>query len=81
MKKEKFLEIVRSKAKATLTAEDEAFFGAIGDALEQAFQNDAVERQKQIDSILEKLGTVEEGKSAAQIIRSLTEKVVALEEK
>lgn len=79
--KEKFLEIVRSKAKATLTTEDEAFFGAIGDAVEQAFQNDAVERQKQIDSILEKLGTIEEGKSAAQIIRSLTEKVVTLEEK
>lgn len=81
MKKEKFLEIVRSKAKATLTAEDEAFFGAIGDAVEHAFQSDAVERQKQIDSVLEKLGTIEEGKSAAQIIRSLTEKVVALEEK
>lgn len=81
MKQDKFLEIVRSKAKSALTPEEENFFGAIGAAVEEAFKGDAIERGKAIDAITEKLGTVEDGKQISTIIRGLSEKIVELEEK
>ena len=79
MKKENFLQIVRSKAKVALTPEEESMFGSIGEAIEQAFTADAVERNKQLKAITDKLGSVEDGESLAGVIRTLGEKVDAVE--
>lgn len=79
MKKENFLQIVRSKAKVALTPEEEAMFGSIGEAVEQAFTADAVERNKKIDAIVAQLGPVDEGETLSSVIRSLAAKVDAVE--
>lgn len=79
MKKEAFLQIVRSKAKTALSPEEEAMFGSIGEAVEQAFTADTVERKKQIDAITKQLGTFDEGESVATVIRNLATKVDAVE--
>ena len=79
MKKEAFLQIVRSKAKAALSPEEEAMFGSIGEAVEQAFTADTVERKKQIDDITTQLGSFDEGESVATVIRNLATKVDAVE--
>lgn len=79
MKKENFLQIVRSKAKVALTPEEEAMFGSIGEAVEQAFTADAVERNKKIDAIVAQLGSVDEGETLSSVIRSLAAKVDAVE--
>lgn len=81
MKKEDFLSICRSKAKTALTAEDESFFGVVGEAIEKAFENDTVERNKAIDAITAKLGIVEDGESLSAIIRTLAKNVDTLEAK
>ena len=79
MKKEAFMQICRSKAKETLTAEQENFFSAIGEGIEQAFSLDAIERGKSLETLTQKLGDVEEGKSIAGVIRALAEKVDQVE--
>lgn len=81
MKKENFLQIVRSKAKTALTPEEEAMFGSIGEAVEQAFASESVERNKKIDAIITQLGTVDEGQSLSEIIRKLSTKIDEVEEK
>ena len=81
MKKENFLQIVRSKAKTALTPEEEAMFGSIGEAVEQAFASETVERNKKIDAIITQLGTVDEGQSLSEIIRTLSTKIDEVEEK
>jgi len=79
MKKELFLQIVRGKAKAALTPEEEGMFGSIGEAIEKAFEAETVERGKQLTAITEKLGTIDEGESLAGIIRSLATQIEAVE--
>lgn len=79
MKKDAFLQIVRSKAKAALSPEEEAMFGSIGEAVEQAFTADTVERKKQIEAITTQLGSFDEGESVATVIRNLATKVDAVE--
>lgn len=69
MKKEDFLKVVRGKAKADLTEQEISFFGSIGEAFEQAFESDKVERNKLIDDITAKLGETPEGESIAGIVR------------
>ena len=79
MKKDQFLQIVRSKAKAALTPEEEAMFSAIGEGIESAFAADGIERQKQIKSITDALGTVDNGESLAGIVRNLASQVEKME--
>lgn len=81
MKKENFLQIIRSKAKQPLTEQEESYFGSIGQAVEDAFAAEAVERKKAIDDLTALLGTFDEGKSAASVIRSLAAKVDDMESK
>lgn len=75
MKKENFLQIVRAKAGNTLTPEEEAMFGSIGEAVERAFAEDSTERSKQLKAITDKLGNVEDGESLAGIIRNLAQRI------
>ena len=79
MKKENFLQIVRSKAKAALTPEEEGMFSSIGEAIEQAFTADSVERNKQLNDVIAKLGTVDDGESMASVVRALAAKVDSVE--
>jgi hypothetical protein len=81
MKKEDFMQIVRSKAKETLTEQDLNFFAGIGEAVETAFNAESVERNKQIKAITEKLGTVDEGETFSEIIRNLSKAITDLENK
>ena len=81
MKKEDFLKVVRGKAKADLTEQEISFFGSIGEAVEQAFESDKVERNKLIEGITAKLGETPEGESIAGIIRSQAKKIDDLEAK
>jgi hypothetical protein len=75
MKKDDFLKIVRSKAKEALTEQEENYFGSIGQAVEEAFTAEAVERNKKLGDITTLLGTFEEGQTAAGVIRALAKKV------
>ena len=79
MKKENFLQIVRSKAKAALTPEEEGMFSSIGEAIEQAFTLEQVERNKKITEIEKQLGDVEDGQTLNGIIRTLAQKVDEVE--
>jgi len=81
MKKENFLQIVRSKAKADLTPEEEGMFSSIGEAIEQAFTFEQVERNKKITEIEKQLGDVEDGQTLNGIIRTLAQKVDEVEAK
>jgi hypothetical protein len=79
MKKELFLQIVRSKAKVALTPEEEGMFGSIGEAIEKAFESDSVERAKQITAITNQLGTIDDGETLSGIIRALAGKIDSVE--
>ena len=81
MKKEQFLDIVKSSMKKDPTTEELSFLGTIGEAVEQAFQADSVTRKKELDEAIKQLGTFEEGKTASDIIRSLAASVDNLEKK
>ena len=72
---------MRSKAKEPLTAEQESAFGAIGEAIEKAFTEDSIERKRQLDEALSKLGDIEEGKSVTSIIRGLAQRIDEVEAK
>lgn len=80
MKREDFLKIIRSNAKQPLTDQDEAFFGSIGQAVEEAFTADSVTRKKEIEGLTTMLGSFDAGESAASVIRALALKVDSLEE-
>lgn len=79
MKKEDFMQIVRSKAKETLTEQETNFFNGIGEAIETAFGAETVERNKQLKAITDKLGGIDEGETYASIIRNLSATVEKLE--
>ena len=81
MKKEQFLEIVKRSVKKDLDEKELSFLGSIGEAVEGAFQADTVTRKKEIESLTEMLGTFEGGKSAADVIRALAQKVDDVEKR
>jgi len=81
MKKEQFLEIVKRSVKKDLSTDELSFLGSIGEAFENAFQADTVERKKEIDKVADMVGTFEGGKSAADIIRALAQKVDDVEKR
>lgn len=81
MKKEDFLKIVRANMKSDPTEQELSFLGSMGEAVEKAFQADGVTRKKEIDDLNAMIGTFEGGKSAAEIIRSLAQKVDEVEKR
>lgn len=81
MKKEQFLEIVKRSAKKDFNEQELSFLGSIGEAVENAFQADTVTRKKEIEDLSTMLGTFEGGKSAAEVIRSLAQKIDEVEAK
>jgi len=81
MKKDAFLAIVQRGAKSPLNEQELAMFGTIGEAVEKAFQEDSVERGKQIEGITAKLGLVEDGKTISEIVRGLAAQMDEMEKK
>ena len=65
MKKEEFMKIVRSKAKADLSEQEVAMSESIGDGIERALQMEQVERKAELDKLTAMLGAVEDGKTLA----------------
>jgi len=81
MKKEDVMQIVRSKAKTTLTAEEEGIYVPIAEAIEQAFTAESVERGKQLKAITDKLGLVADGEDLATVVRNMATAIDTLEAK
>ena len=81
MKKTDFMTIVRSKAKEPLTEQDENMFGSIGEAIEKAFTEDAVARNLALKAVTDKLGTIDDGQTLAEIVRNLAATVDNIEAK
>ena len=75
MKKQDFLDIVRSKSKKELTTEELNFFGAIGEAVERAFNENEKTQQASFKSITDKLGNIDDGETFANIVRKLADEV------
>jgi hypothetical protein len=67
--------------KSDPTPQELTFLGTIGEAIEKAFEADTVTRNKELADAVKQLGTFEEGKTAADIIRSLAKSVDDLEKK
>lgn len=81
MKKDDFLKIMRGNSQKEFSEQELLFLGSMGTAIEEAFQEDSVTRQKDIDNLTNMLGTFEEGENAATVIRALAGKVDNLEKK
>jgi len=85
MEKEQFLDIVNRAAKKPLTPEELSFMGTIGEAVESAFQADSVTRTKELNDLAVKIdgkiGTFEEGKTVADIVRTMATDLDNLEKK
>ena len=79
MKKEEFMKIVRSKAKAELNEQEVAMFESIGDGIERALQMEQTERNAEMAKLTAMLGAMEEGKPVAEVIRTLAQKIDAVE--
>ena len=79
MKKEEFMKIVRSKAKAELNEQEVAMFESIGDGIERALQMEQTERNAEMAKLTAMLGAIEEGKPVAEVIRTLAQKIDAVE--
>lgn len=75
MKKNEFVDIVRSKTKKELTTEELNFFGAIGEAVERAFNENEKTQQASFKAISDKLGNIDDGDTFANIVRKLAEEV------
>ena len=75
MKTDKFMEVVRSKAKADLTPEEIAMFTAIGSAVEM----EEVERNNAIQALAKTVGGFDEGESAASVLRKVNQRIESLE--
>lgn len=68
-------EIARSKANGILTPEQEAAYAIMDESFDKALAEEGVERKKQIDAVIEMIGTLEDGKSVASVIRNIAQKV------
>ena len=79
MKKEEFMKIVRSKAKAELNEQEVAMFESIGDGIERALQMEQAERKAELEKLTAMLGAVEDGKTMADVIRTLASKIDSVE--
>lgn len=81
MKKDAFMTICRSKHTEPLTVEQEAFYEGIAQGVEQAFKEDEVARNRQLQDLSDKIGTIEEGQAVMGVIRKLAQQVSELEAK
>ena len=81
MKKDDFLQVVRGSMKSEPTEQEMAFFASMGEAIERAFQKDNEARSNDLSNISNMIGSIEEGKTVAGVIRSLAQKVDDLESK
>jgi hypothetical protein len=81
MKKQDFLDAIKRSMKKDPTEQDMNFIDALAQGLEDAMGKDAVERKKQIDEITQMIGTFDEGKSAASVIRAMAQRIEDIEKK
>lgn len=81
MKKETFMEICRSNAKAELTKQETDFYLGIGEAVERAFKENADSRNSELKKIETQMGEVDDGKSIMGVVRSLAQDLESLEAK
>ena len=79
MKKEDLMKIYRSKHTEALSGEQEKFYDGMADAVLKIASEEADARKAEIDNVLRKLGTFDEEKSAAEVIRSMGQKISDLE--
>lgn len=79
MKKEDLMKIYRSKHTEALSGEQEKFYDGMADAVLKIASEEADTRKAEIDNVLRKLGTFDEEKSAAEVIRSMGQKISDLE--
>lgn len=79
MKKDAFMQICRSKHTEPLTPEQEAFYGNLAEGIEKAFNEESVERGKQLQALADKIGGVDEGQAVMSVVRGLAQKVTELE--
>lgn len=81
MKKDLFMQIVRSKAKVALTPEEEGMFGSIGEAIEKAFETDSIERSKAIEAITSQMGAFDKDETIAGVVRAMASRIDEVEAK
>lgn len=75
------MKIVRGCMKAEPTDQEVSFFGAIGEGIERAWVADSVTRKNEIETLSMMIGSVEQGKSIAEVVRGLAAEVDRLEKK
>ena len=63
------------------TDQDMNFISAFGEAIDEIMKKDGVERKKDLKDLENKLGSFDEGQSAAAVIRSIAERVQQIEDK
>ena len=81
MKKQDFLDAIKRAMKKDPNEQDMNFIDALAQGLEDAMGKDAVERKKQVDDIAALVGTFDEGKSAASVIRAMAQRIEDIEQK
>lgn len=82
MKQSDFLKICREKIGKELSAEETKFLETIGEGIERAFEGDPEARRAEIErSMAEVIGKFDEGKTVADILRGLSQKVESIEQK
>ena len=81
MAKDEFVEKVKRSMKKDPTDQDMNFISAFGEAIDEIMKKDGVERKKDLKDLENKLGSFDEGQSAAAVIRSIAERVQQIEDK
>lgn len=81
MAKDEFVEKVKRSMKKDPTDQDMNFISAFGEAIDEIMKKDEVERKKDLTDLENKLGSFDEGKSAAAVIRSIADRVQQIEDK
>lgn len=81
MKRDQFVDLVKRSAKKELGEQELSFLGSMGEAIEQAFQEDSVTRKKEVDKLTQMMGQFDEGETIAGVIRGLSGKIDEMEKK
>ena len=80
MKKNEFLDVCR-KHLTNPTPDDEKFLGIIGEAVEQSWISDSVQRKKELEEALKPLGKFDDGQTVSEIVRNLATQIDTMEKK
>ena len=67
MAKDEFVEKVKRSMKKDPTDQDMNFISAFGEAIDEIMKKDGVERKKDLKDLENKLGSFDEGQSAARL--------------